>query len=341
FFLLSGEHETLPSSEIKAILEAEGYVFRILEKLDQLLRIEADRKCVNAVKERAAYTKLCGLELILCEAKHEEILKHVRSIDFSPLLPHGENFVVRVKRVKSHAQEINSVALERQIGAAILQATEKTRVDLKNPDKTFVGILTNSKFIFGLKLADVPSKPFSERTLKNRPFVHPSAMQPKLARAMVNLARSKAGKLVFDPFCGTGSILIEAALIGCRVLGMDIKKQMAKGASRNFIYYGINPEGIVVGDAKYPPVNAVDCVVTDPPYGRSATTMRRAPEQVVRDSLEAIYQILKRDSHICMAAPETVNISHIGKALGYEHVESHFVYVHGSLTREVAVFIRK
>ncbi|MGC9346463.1 MAG: hypothetical protein ACP5ER_06725, partial [Candidatus Bathyarchaeales archaeon] len=56
FFLLSGEHETLPVSELKAILEAEGYTFKTLEKLDQTLRLETDLNCVEAIKRRAAFT---------------------------------------------------------------------------------------------------------------------------------------------------------------------------------------------------------------------------------------------------------------------------------------------
>jgi tRNA G10 N-methylase Trm11 len=39
-----------------------------------------------------------------------------------------------------------------------------------------------------------------------------------------------------------------------------------------------------------------------------------------------------------MAAPKTLNIGRIGTILGYKHLESHFVYVHRSLTREIAVF---
>jgi tRNA G10 N-methylase Trm11 len=48
--------------------------------------------------------------------------------------------------------------------------------------------------------------------------------------------------------------------------------------------------------------------------------------------------MLGKDSHVCMAAPKTIGISQIGTALGYRHVDSHFVYVHRSLTREIAVF---
>jgi len=39
-----------------------------------------------------------------------------------------------------------------------------------------------------------------------------------------------------------------------------------------------------------------------------------------------------------MAAPKTLGIERIGTDLGYKHLESHFVYVHRSLTREIAVF---
>ena len=40
----------------------------------------------------------------------------------------------------------------------------------------------------------------------------------------------------------------------------------------------------------------------------------------------------------CIASPKTLNIKALGTALGYRHVESHFAYVHRTLTREIAVF---
>jgi tRNA G10 N-methylase Trm11 len=39
-----------------------------------------------------------------------------------------------------------------------------------------------------------------------------------------------------------------------------------------------------------------------------------------------------------MAAPQTTKIAEVGEGAGFKHVESHFVYVHGSLTREIVVF---
>ena len=65
FFLLSGENESLPVSEVKAILEAEGYRYAHSEEFDQVLRLEADVGCVQVVQVRSAYTRVCALELFV------------------------------------------------------------------------------------------------------------------------------------------------------------------------------------------------------------------------------------------------------------------------------------
>ena len=212
------------------------------------------------------------------------------------------------------------------------------RVNLRKPDKTFVGTLTSGKFVFGLKLAEIASRPFVERRPRKKPFFHPSAMQPKLARCMVNLARPKAGNLVLDPFCGTGTMLIEAALTGCKVLGLDVQRRMARGTVKNLAHFKLRPEGVLVADARNLPMTRTDCVVTDPPYGISSSTLKRSTSQLVEQLLTSVHELLDKGQRICMAAPKTLKIVQIGTALGYRHLESHLVYVHRSLTREVVVF---
>ncbi|MDW8040799.1 MAG: hypothetical protein RMJ03_05195, partial [Nitrososphaerota archaeon] len=63
-------------------------------------------------------------------------------------------------------------------------------------------------------------------------------------------------------------------------------------------------------------------------------------KQIVEECLKAVRDLLSKGGHVCMAAPKTIGISQIGKTLGYRHVESYFVYIHRSLTREIAVFQR-
>jgi len=338
FFLLSGEHETLPTSELRAILEVEGYAFRAVEKLDQVLRLEAELGCVEAIKRRAAYTRICALELLNCEAETRKIANAFDSISLDKILQNGESFSVRVKHVKNYASKIDGMTLEGKLGKLVLGKRADAKVNLKNPEKTFLGVLTSEKFIFGLKLAEILPKPFVERRPRKKPFFHPSAMSAKLTRCMVNLAKPKTGGLLIDPFCGTGSTLIEAALIGCRVLGLDIKRRMARGSLKNLIYFNIKPEGLIVADARSPPIRKADCVVTDPPYGRSATTLRRTTKQIVEEVLVTANSMLDMRRRICIAAPKTLDIGRVGADLGYKHLESHFVYVHRSLTREIAIF---
>ena len=334
FFLLSGTHQTLPIAEVQAILESESYKYQILEKLTQVLRLEVDPGSVTAIQSRSAYTRVCCQEIFSCGANLSEILDSIRSASFDDFIG-DESFAVRVRRIMGVAPEIDRVELERKLGENIYESGK--RVDLSNPEKTFFGVLTDNKFIFGLKTAEIIPKPFSERRPRKRPFFHPTAMQAQLARVMVNLAQPKKGDLVLDPFCGAAGILVEAGLIGCRVLGFDAKPHMLRGGHKNLQHYGIE-HGVAVADARYPPVTEVDCIVTDPPYGRSASTLGTSTRLIVEDFLPAVSDKIPKGRRICMAAPQTTKIAEVGEGAGFKHIESHFVFVHGSLTREIVVF---
>jgi tRNA (guanine10-N2)-dimethyltransferase len=339
FFLLSGENETLPAAEVKAILEAEGYEYSNMSGFDQVLRLESDLDSVKTVQVRSAYTRFSALELFVTNANFRDIMEKVAETNFEAVLKPGETFVVRINRIKNYADaEINTMTLEVKLGGQILKQTEGTRVNLKNPDKTFIGIITDEKLIFGLKLTDITSKTFSERRPRKKPFFHPSAMPSKMARCMVNLAHAKAESVLLDPFCGTGTSLIEATFIGCRAVGVDGQRRMIVGTRKNLRFFNIEAEGLVLADSRSPPFFRVDCIVTDPPYGRSSSTLKSTTEQLVEEVLASSLGLLGVGQRICIASPKTLNISRLGVALGYRHVESHFAYVHQSLTREIAVF---
>jgi len=336
FFLISGEHETLPVSEVEAILKAERHSYKITEKLTQVLRFEANTNCVDSIKTRSAMTRICCKEIFHCNATVKEIVDNIRS--FVSKFINSESFAARVRRIKGTAREIDRVWLEGEIGATILETVSSSKVDLSNPQKTFFGVLTNNRFVFGLKIAEINPKQFLERRPRKRPFFHPTAMQAKLGRTMVNLAQPKTGDLILDPFCGTGGMLIEAGLMGFRIIGFDAKPHMLRGGVKNIKHFGVEAEGFAIADARCPPVTKVDCIVTDPPYGRSASTLGAKTRYIIEDFLARIGDSLSKGAKICMAAPKKIHISETAEAAGFKHLESHFVYVHRSLTREIVVF---
>lgn len=344
FFLISGENPTLPFSEVKSILEAEGYKYEVLGELTQAIRIEADQECVESVKFRSALAKNCCLEIFICQASLEKIISNVRKVDFTRFLEDNEAFVVRIVRVRGFSKDISRSMLEREIGEIILEnvRTKNVKVDLKNPNKTFFGLFTDKLFLFGLKLADVKHKDLFERNPGKRAFFHPAAINAKDARCMVNLARAKAGNMVLDPFCGTGGLLIEAGLIGCRVIGFDIDRYMINGCRKNLNFFGIEPEGLGVADVCWPPLKnmSIDHIVTDPPYGTASSTFGFSTKSLVEKFFSVAADILKHGGVICISAPKIVKLSEIGVKYGFKHLESHLIYVHKRLTREIAVFKR-
>lgn len=340
FFLLSGEHPTLPFAELKALLETEGYKHKVLGKLRQVIRVETDVESVKSIALRASLTRMCCVELVYSDAVTAEILTKIRFAPIEAWAKKGASFVVRVRRIAESAPDIKSTDLERKIGAAILRKVKGTKVRLINPNLTFFGVLTGDRFIFGAKLGEIYPKPFVARRPRKRPFFHPTAMPAKLARCMVNLARPKIGEVVLDPFCGTASLLIEAGLMGCLVVGFDVQRRMTKGSLRNLRYYGVNPEGMLRADARYPPIKKVDCIVTDPPYGRSATTLGREINEIVKDFLSTAETYLPKGKRVCIAFPQSVEMGKKTEESCFKRLESHSVYVHRSLTREISVLER-
>lgn len=339
FFYVSGEHATLPFAEVKAILQSEGFSYNDVEVFPQLLCLKADKYCLQSVANRSSLTKICGVEIFKCDSKVRDILEHARELSYSQYFTRGESYSVRIKKTdRDSCISINM--LERKLGSIILEKTKGVKVKLTYPDEAFFGVITKDHFIFGQIAEMISPKGFNIRKPSQRPFFHPSALSPKLARCMVNLARAKPGFILLDPFCGTGSILIEAKLIGCRILGSDVKSQMVRGSLRNLKYYNIPQNDLLTVDARQLPFSHIDCVSTDPPYSRSSSTFGLPVEELVSDFLSNLIDILPRGSFVSISLPTDLKIVDIGESAGYVCVENHFVREHKSLTREIAILKR-
>jgi tRNA (guanine10-N2)-dimethyltransferase len=126
---------------------------------------------------------------------------------------------------------------------------------------------------------------FGERQPTDRPFFQPGSMDPLEARALVNIAGARPGATVVDPMCGTGGLLLEAGLLGARVVGSDAQEKMVGGTRRNLrarLSGDSHPErdrypeagdwDVCRADASNLPLrdDAADAVVFDAPYGRQS-----------------------------------------------------------------------
>tara|TARA_B100001971_G_scaffold78247_1_gene72107 strand:- start:249 stop:1454 length:1206 start_codon:yes stop_codon:yes gene_type:complete len=89
----------------------------------------------------------------------------------------------------------------------------------------FLVSFISGKYYIGVTQEVVRNQEFINRDL-GRPFQNPKeSIPPKIARIMVNLTGLSAGDRLLDPFCGIGTILQEASILGLQVFGSDIDRK--------------------------------------------------------------------------------------------------------------------
>ncbi|MDD3661572.1 MAG: DNA methyltransferase [Candidatus Dojkabacteria bacterium] len=144
---------------------------------------------------------------------------------------------------------------------------------------------------------------FSKRDY-DRPAVNKKKgmIPPKLARMMVNLAGKPEGSTVWDPFCGSGTILMEALLLKQRAVGSDIDPVSIEETKKNLEWtsnefwishrqYSVFRHDITQG---MPEELTFDCIVTEPYLGpvlRKSISINQL-EQII-DQLTPLYTALE------------------------------------------------
>ncbi len=336
----SQEHPELPLAELKAVMECEGIeatIDVITEGLVILRGIpESEIDGYNQIlTKRLGYTH--EVHQMIMKSSAESLDDDIPTINWNDYIP--ENFAVRVKRFKS---EIDTVATERRAGALILDNCENIKVKLREPNSLIRMVACGNDIYIAIEKYKLNKKHFVETKPHKRPFFYPGSMSPKLARCMVNLSRVTAGQLLLDPFCGTGGILIEAGLIGCKLVGSDIYWKMKNGTAINLDYYGITDYRTFNLDVRELKMyEKVASVVTDPPYGISTSTGDIEGDNIFMEFFVAIYDNMRDDAYLCMASPHYVDLKPMAEEVGFEIVEQYGIKMHRSLTRIISVIRKK
>lgn len=145
-----------------------------------------------------------------------------------------------------------------------------------------------------------------------RVYNHPSGIRPTLAASLLLMAKPRGG-ILYDPFCGGGTILIEAAQMSksqpthgkrdyryrgfvdfdpmaeeaaapakpvmpgfSSILGSEINSVHLKGCRRNLEAAGLRDVSVVLGDCtKTVLPHKADVIVTNPPFGVRGAKLNR------------------------------------------------------------------
>jgi len=336
FFILSGEHATLPLAELKAILQAYSIDYRIVGSFYKLIEVEADRAELELIAGRGGYVDEMGEEVLHTEDNLASIKRGVESADLEQFLSPQDSFSVRMLRFGGVSKDLSRVHLESYLGELLAEKTG-AKVDLRSPKKPFRGILAGSLFHLGLIRHQRPKGSIHLRRPRKRAVFHPSTMPPKLARCLVNLSEVRDGETFLDPFCGVGGIAIEASLLGCEVVGVDALSRMVRSARRNLAHFGLKSYGLLRGDARKLPLRSADAIATDPPYGTGASTLKSTTKAILASFLPQAKMILSPGGKVVFASPLGTGAVDLAESHGFKVFDRHELYVHRNLTREILV----
>lgn len=147
-------------------------------------------------------------------------------------------------------------------------------------------------------------------------------MPPKLAQIMINLAILQPGQTIFDPFCGTGTILQEALLNDYRVIGSDTNDQQIQNCKINLQWLA---EKYILSYPKYKiyqagfaeslrntPRNTVNAIITESTLGPAYSKLP-TPQEITENHqqlkklylrfLESAKNILPLNGKIILTLP--------------------------------------
>ncbi len=179
-------------------------------------------------------------------------------------LPHAETLWFE-------SQWINEAARAAAACAAVVRAAGRPRV-LPEPEGRpgMVCIVDRS----GRALVGLAAAWGLERRRPYRVALMARSLNPAMARAMAMASRARPGDLCCDPFCGSGTLLAERAMLGpCRLVGCDLDPAAVDATRRTlsgFVHTGGVQADVRPGDARdlaFVADAAADAVVANPPFG--------------------------------------------------------------------------
>ncbi len=153
----------------------------------------------------------------------DDVYRIVRSLDFSWIKP-DQSFAIRPLRVGEH--DFTSLDVGRVAGQAVIDSYldskgVRLRVDLDNPD-----VIIRVDVIFDEVYVGIDTT--GDEALHRRGYRvydHPAPLNPTIASSLIMLSGWNSDRSLLDPMCGSGTILIEAAMIGRNIPPQKFRRE--------------------------------------------------------------------------------------------------------------------
>ncbi len=331
FWFVLGRESLIAAAEIDAVLSFNKYDYST-----QILKVNADCEPTKLINRLGGTIKI-GREMI-SDVKEKELediiineLKTVSGkinfgLSFYGAVDTNLNDVktlgLRIKKVlKNEKYSIRYVENKEPALSSVtvekngLTGRGREFLIQKNPNNTFSIAKTE---------AVQPFEQFSARDFGRPGRDDLSGMlPPKLAMIMINLAQAPLNSILLDPFCGSGTILSEALLLGYKnLIGSDISEKAVQDTKTNIDWIATKfkrelPSNKIFKSevaelSKKLHSNSIDAVVAEPLLGkplRGQETKQELANQAKQlkdlylEAFKQFHQILKTKGKIVFIVP--------------------------------------
>ena len=201
-------------------------------------------------------------------------------------------------------------------------------------------VYISGKYYVGTTQEVVRNQEFISRDF-GRPFQNPKeSIPPKIARILVNLTSLSSGGRFLDPFCGIGTILQEASILGLQIFGSDIDRQRVSETIRNLewlneeynLEIGNISERVFTADARHLSEFVhvkMDGIATEPilipplkrfPSEEEAEDMLQIAGKIYETSLPEMSNVLRKGGKLVLVTPYIRTDRHTKLSFNFEEI---------------------
>ncbi len=357
YILITGQSPDLAQAEIWSVFHKQAKNLEFHSNYCLLeLDLEADQIISilgGAIKVAEYLTSFDNLNQLTADWWAKNLTKKNNKINFGFSIYGGQNKkYLSIKKIAlAVKKELSAQGYKSRLVTS--QELELSSVVVKKNNllgNELLIIPASDKYIIGLTKAVQDFEDYAERDM-NRPGRDDRSgmLPPKVAKMMINLLGTENKGILLDPFCGSGTVLQEAVILGYKkLLGTDKSAKAIEDSQKNLTWlkkqYPYSFEAkIIKAEAenlsKYLSPHSVDYLVSEPFMGSATEIMKKNNFNYFYDlsqelaglyfySFQEFYKILKPQAKIIFVFPifnvqntqiDTLDIKRIEK-IGFKNI---------------------
>jgi tRNA G10 N-methylase Trm11 len=244
-----------------------GYIYTYVCHEDEKDLCQLELRCLFGVEPSNGYIESSlnidpsrspfikqRVSLLFTGASSDELAEHVMAVELNEAT--FKVIYIAADSTSAAVEFAHKRAIEREIGWQI-----RGKAEMRTPERVFAVMCLDSRWLFGECIINKAIW----LAHRNKPQNYSTALNTRLARAVVNIAVPKTeGIHAIDPCCGIGTVLIEARSMEIDIVGYDLNPLAVIGARANLAHFE-RECSVTMGDMRFIQ-GSFDAAILDLPY---------------------------------------------------------------------------